>query len=375
MFGKRFNILTIAGLKIGIDMSWFFIAILLSWTLAAGLFPLHYPNLSPSDYWLMGITGMLGLFICVILHEMGHALVARHYKLPTSQITLFLFGGVAEIRKEPTRPKVEFWMAIAGPVVSLLLALIFYLLTILGNNWGWSVIALGILDYLAVINLIIAIFNMIPAFPLDGGRVLRSILWAWKNNLIWATKIATRIGSGFGVFLIFFGIFNFIQGAFLSGFWLVILGLFLRHAAASSQTQFFISKELRGEKVASFMRKKPISVPSATTVQKFVDHYIYQTHHHLYPVTDKGLLLGYISLSEVKALPSDAWAKTPVKSIMIPRSQFSTVTPETSALEALNLMQQSAATTLLVTTDNRLVGLLTSQDLLKLLSLKIQLED
>ncbi len=374
MFGKRFNILSIAGMKIGIDVSWFFIAILLSWTLAAGYFPYRYSNLSTGTYWLMGVLGMLGLFVCVILHEMGHAFVARHYKLPTRQITLFLFGGVAEIQKEPSTPKVEFLMSITGPIVSFFLALCFYFLSMLSIQQDWSVIAQGLFGYLALINLIIAIFNMIPAFPLDGGRVLRSILWAWKKNLAWATKVASRIGAGFGFFLIFFGILNFIQGAFVAGFWLVILGWFLRHAAASSESQFFITKELRGAKVSSFMKNKAISAPPDITIQEFVDKYVYKSHHHLYPVAEDGTLLGYVSLLEVKSVPHDAWAKTQIKSIMVPRSQFQTVTPETNALDALTLMQQSGATLLVTSKDNTLIGLLTTQDLLKLISLKLQLE-
>ena len=214
MFTKRFNFLTVAGIKIGIDISWLFIAILLSWTLASGHFPYYYPNLSTSTYWLMGVVGMLGLFVCVVLHELGHAMVAKHYKLPISQITLFIFGGVAEIKKEPQSPKVEFLMAIAGPIVSIIIALAMYYLTEVGNLLGWPVFVTGVTNYLAIVNAIIVIFNLIPAFPLDGGRVFRALLWWWKKNLSWATKISTRLGWGFGSILIFFGIFSFITGNF-----------------------------------------------------------------------------------------------------------------------------------------------------------------
>ena len=204
----------------------------------------------------MGLLGMLGLFACIVLHELGHAVVAKHYQLPISQITLFIFGGIAEIKKEPQSPKVEFLMAIAGPIVSVFLAIILFLLTAIGQQNGWSVFFTGITGYLAYINAALVVFNMIPAFPLDGGRVFRSILWAVSKNLAWATKIATLMGSGFGFILIFFGIFLFISGNIISGMWMFIIGMFLRRAASSTQTQFYVSKELKGEKVAKFSRRR-----------------------------------------------------------------------------------------------------------------------
>ena len=176
MFSKRFNFLTVAGIHIGIDLSWFFIAILLSWTLAAGYFPFTYPGQALSTYWIMGVIGMLGLFICILLHELGHAFVAKYFKLPISQITLFLFGGVAEIKKEATSPKVEFLVAIGGPVVTLLLIILLSLFTHFGVIFHVGIPVLAITSYLAAINTFILLFNLIPALPMDGGRVLRALL-------------------------------------------------------------------------------------------------------------------------------------------------------------------------------------------------------
>lgn len=375
MFGKRFNILSIAGFNIGIDISWFFIAILLSWTLAVGYFPVNYPHLTSAAYWIMGILGMLGLFVCIVLHELGHAIVAKHYDLPISQITLFLFGGVAEIKKEPTSPKVEFLMAIAGPIVSFLLALILYFLTRIGLQFGWPIAVRGVTAYLALINLLLALFNLIPAFPLDGGRVFRALLWWWKKNLAWATRISALVGSGFGFSLIFLGIFNFMIRNFLAGFWLIILGWFLHRAASSMQTQFYVGKELEGEKVSKFMKIDPISVPPDISIKEFVDQYVYTSHHHLYPVTKERKLLGYISLQEVKSLAHAEWEKTPVSAIMVRNTQFQIVSPETSALQALELIQQTYLPILFVVENDHLVGILTAQDLFKLISLKLELEE
>lgn len=374
MFGKRFNVLSFSGIKIGIDVSWFFIAILLTWTLASGYFPYSTPNLSTAMYWGMGVLGMLGLFVCVILHELGHALVAKHYKLPISHITLFVFGGVAEIKKEPKTPKVEFLMAIAGPIVSIVLAAGLYILTWVGHNGGWPVEVVAVTGYLSLINIVIVIFNLIPAFPLDGGRVFRSILWWIKKDFGWATKVASRMGSAFAFILIFLGIFALIGGNFLSGIWFIILGLFLQRAASSSRTQYYVDRELRGEKVSKFMTKDPISVPPDITIKEFVDDYVYQTYHHLYPVTEKGQLLGYISLREVKSLLHEEWKKIKVQQVMVSSSKFKAVSPDTSALEALNLLNQTVLPVLLVVEGKRLKGILTAQDLFKLISIKFELE-
>jgi Zn-dependent protease/CBS domain-containing protein len=374
MFGRRFNFLTVSGIKIGIDFSWFLIAILLAWSLAAGYFPHYYPNLPLSTYWIMGIAGMLGLFACVILHELGHAMVAKHYKLPISQITLFIFGGVAEIKKEPKEPKVEFLMAIAGPIVSVILSGGLYLLTILGQHTFWPVPVIAVTAYLALINIVLAIFNLIPAFPLDGGRIFRSILWWIKKDSGWATRIASRMGSGFGMILIFLGIFSLITGNFISGVWFIILGLFLQRAAAMSRSQHYITHELRGEKVLKFMSKNPISVPPDIPIQEFVDQFVYQSYHHLYPVTENKTLIGYVSLREVKLIPPENWKKVLVKEVMVPVSEFKTMSPETSALEALDLINQTEMPILLIVKGKQLVGILTAQDLFKLISIKIELK-
>ncbi len=375
MFGKRFNILTISGFKIGIDISWFIIALLLTWTLAAGYFPTAYPGLGSHVYWYMGIAGMLGLFICVILHELGHAVVARHYNIPVNQITLFIFGGIAELKEEPKSPKVEFLMAIAGPIVSFALAFILYFLTSVATKHNWPVALKAVTGYLAVINFLLALFNMIPAFPLDGGRVLRALLWGWKKNLAWATKVSARIGSVFGFALIFLGIFYMLQGKLLSGFWFIIIGWFLYKAASSVQTQFYVGKELEGEKVSKFMKTDVITVPPHISLKECVEQYFYTSHHQIYPVTDQGNLFGYISLHEIKALPHAEWERTSVQSLMVPLSKIKTVTPETNALEAVQLFQESGMSMLFIAEKERFLGILTSQDLFKLISLKLELEE
>lgn len=375
MFSKRFHLLSISGFKIGIDISWFIIALLLSWTLAVGYFPHVYPHLPKTTYWVMGISGMVGLFICVILHELGHAVVARHYKLPISQITLFIFGGVAEIKKEPTSPKVEFLMAIAGPIVSFILSFCLYLVTKGGTFWGWPIWIVGVTAYLAWINFILAIFNLIPAFPLDGGRIFRAILWGWKKNLSWATRVATRVGAGFGFLLIFLGVMSLFLGSFLSGFWLMILGWFLYRAAASVRSQQYLTQGLEGEKVQKIMTKNPISVDPDISIKDFVEEYVYSSHHHLYPVTENHHLTGYVSLKGVKSIHQEAWDKTKLREIMISCSSSQIISPEISAKKALSLFQETDLPILFVVKESKLVGILTAQDLLKFISIKMELDE
>lgn len=363
MFGKRFTLLKFAGFDIGVDISWFFIAILLTWTLAAGYFPYLYKDLTPGTYLIMGLIGMLGLFLSVVLHELGHAAVARRFQLPISRITLFIFGGIAELNREPPSPKAEFFVAIAGPIVSLILSGLFTLLTAIGQHAGWPTALTGVTGYLGFINLIIVIFNLIPAFPLDGGRIFRSFLWWWKGNLGSATMITTRLGTAFGFALIFLGFFAILGGSFFAGLWWILIGLFLNQAAASSRTQYYFRRELYGVPVEKFMTHEPISVPPRITIKQCIDQYLYQSHHHLYPVVDGGRLLGYISLREIKAVSSDKWETTLVQNAMVPLSSCKTVSPSTNALDALSLIHEAPTPTLLVAEGDKLVGLLAAQDL------------
>ncbi len=374
MFSKRFNLFQFKGIPIGIDVSWFFIAILLSWTLAIGHFPSLYPGLPHEHYWFMGILGMLGLFVCIILHELGHALVAKHFQLPVVQITLFVFGGIAELKKEAERPWVEFLVAVGGPIVSIALSILFYALSLIGVHSEWPIQITGVTEYLAMINTLIVLFNLIPAFPLDGGRILRSILWGWKKNLAWATKITSQMGSGFGIFLLFLGLFYIISGHLITGIWFGVIGLFLQKAASASLTQFLVSKQLKAEIVGTLMKTNLDTVSPYMSVQELVEQHICRSHHQLYPVTEEKKLIGYVSLQEIRLIAPEDRSSVFLQKVMIPIGQFVVVSPKTHALEALDIIQQLPIPTLLVVEHQELVGILTAQDLFKLISLKLELE-
>jgi Zn-dependent protease len=277
-------------------------------------------------YWIMGTLGAIGLFLSIVFHEMAHSLVARRFGMPIKGITLFLFGGVAEMKGEPPSAKAEFMMALAGPLSSIILAAVFYGLSQIAKNAGWPEPVYGVIRYLAWINAILAAFNLIPAFPLDGGRMLRAALWGWKKNLRWATRVAAGIGSGFGLFLIFMGILQFFGGNFIGGMWWFFIGMFLRNAAQTSYTQLLVRKVLEGEPVERFMKKDPVTVPPSTAVEELVEDFIYRYQFKLFPVVEEGgQLQGCVTMKQVKDIPrQERQTKTVEKSLShVPRKTAS----------------------------------------------------
>lgn len=374
MFTKKIKIIELFGFPIYLDLSWFVIVLLITWSLASSVFPQFYQELATSTYWLMGLAGALGLFLSILLHELGHSLVAREFNVPMRGITLFIFGGVAEMTEEPPSAKAEFFVAIAGPIVSVAIAIGCYLLAILGSSF-LPVPIIGVLSYLGVINAVVVGFNLIPAFPLDGGRVLRSILWYLKGSLKWATRITSTIGSGFGMFLILLGILGFLQGNIIGGMWQVLIGIFLRNAAMMSYQQVLIRRALEGESIDRFMNSDPISVPPSITIGQLVEDYIYRYHHKMFPVTDDGKLLGCITTREVHQVPREQWSTRTVGDLLRPCDEENTIEQGTDAMRALSQIGQGQRSRLMVVQDGKLKGILSLKDLLQFISLKVELED
>jgi Zn-dependent protease/CBS domain-containing protein len=374
MFGKRIPLFKLFGFKVNVDASWLILAVLVTWSLAKGLFPYYFTGFSNSTYWWMGIAGAVGLFMSIIFHEFCHSLVARQFGLQMKGITLFIFGGVAEMESEPKSAKAEFLMAIAGPLSSVLLGGFFYLVHIAAISAGWSSPVNGVLLYLMIINLILAGFNLLPAFPLDGGRVLRSILWSVKGNLRWATRIASGLGSAIGVFMIIFGVLSFIAGSFIGGVWYFLIGLFIRQASRMSYSQLVMRNALAGEQIQRFMKTDPVTVSSSLPVDQLVSDYFYKFHYKMFPVSDGNGLKGCVTSKQVKELAREEWNRHTVKDVLIPCSEENAVSSQTDALQALSLMNRTGNSRLMVVDNNRLLGVVTLKDMLKFLSLKIDLE-
>jgi Zn-dependent protease/predicted transcriptional regulator len=356
------------------DLSWLVIFALVVWSLAGGVFPSRYEGLHWSVYLAMGLAGAAGLFISIVFHELCHSLVARRYGLPMKGITLFIFGGVAEMSEEPPSPKVEFLMAIAGPISSILLALLFLGVAAGSRALGWSVVVSGVFGWAGLINGILAGFNLIPGFPLDGGRVLRSILWHVKGNLRKATQTASQIGSGFGGVLIGLGFLNLLFLNPLGGLWWILIGMFLRGAARHGYQQVLIRQFLQGEPVSRFMSSETVTVPETLSLEQLVEDYIYRYHHKMYPVLAEGRLVGCVTTRQVKEHPREQWAELTVGEVAEKCSKENAVGPNEDALKVLSLMSRTQKSRLLVMEDDQLKGILSLKDLLEFLSLKLELE-
>jgi Zn-dependent protease/CBS domain-containing protein len=373
MFGRSLTLFELLGFKIRVDASWVLLALLITWSLARGFFPASYPGLPVAIYWWMGIAGMIGLVFSLILHELSHSVVARRYGMPIRGITLFIFGGVAEMEDEPPNAKAEFLMAIAGPIMSFALALAFYGVSVLGQAQGLPQPALGVTRYLAYLNALLATFNLLPAFPLDGGRVLRSGLWHWKGDMRWATRVAANVGTGFAFVLMALGVASVLTGNFVGGMWWFLIGMFLHAAARGSYMQLMTRRALEGEPVRRFMSADPVTVPPDETLRELVEDFMYRHHHDLFPVTEDGRLVGCVSVREVKSVPRERWGHVRVREIATACSADNTIGPEEDAVKALALMQRTGNARLMVVERGRLIGILALKDLLRFLSLKIDL--
>jgi len=374
MFGIRLSLFKIYGFEVKIDLSWLVLGILITWSLASSFFPFFTPGLTGSEYLVMGIVGAIGILFSIVFHELSHSLVARRYGLPIKSITLFIFGGVAEMTEEPANARAEFMMAIAGPVSSILIAIGFYIIYLFTVKVELSPPIVGVIFYLGFINSLLALFNLIPGFPLDGGRVLRSGLWAWKKNLRWATDIASQVGSLFGMVLIFMGALSFIGGNFVGGLWWLLIGLFLRNAARMSYQQVIVKEYLEGEPVKRFMNPEPITIRPSNSVDELVEDYIYKYHFKMFPVLKESSLLGCVGVEQVKNIPKEEWSAHKVGEILTSCSPDNTIDAESDAVEALSAMNQRGISRLMVTENEKLVGLISLRDMMKFLSLKIDLE-
>ena len=370
MFNNNITLFNIFGFEIRINISWIIIAFLITWSLSTGFFPFYYQGFSPTQYWIMGIIGALGLFASILFHELWHSIVARHYGLPVSRITLFLFGGVSEMIEEPKTPKIEFLMAIAGPISSMILGFLFYGLAWAGGGIGLGQLVIGIISYLAAINWIVAGFNMLPAFPLDGGRVLRSALWKYKGDLRWATNIAATAGSFFGILLMVYGILNLFGHNPLGGMWYFVIGLFLKSAAQMTYQQVLIKQTLKGETVSSLMRADPVTVSPEISTKDLVEHYIYRHHFKMYPVVKNGNLIGCVHMNSIKKVDRTSWEERST----IECSEENMVSPQKDVTDAMTIMNKTGNSRLMVVEDGKLHGILAQKDIMRYLSTRMELE-
>jgi Zn-dependent protease len=372
---RQVRLFSLFGFEVKLDFSWLLLALLISWSLGAGMFPEQYPALSRTTHAWMGIAVAIAVFFSIVIHEFSHSLVARQFGMPIRGITLFIFGGVAEMEREPPNPKSEFLMAIAGPVASFILAYVFWSIEAIGVAHGWPVPVTGVCATIALINLTVAVFNLVPAFPLDGGRVLRAALWHLKRDLRAATRISSQIGRGFGLALMLLGGIAAFQGELIGGMWWFLIGMFLRGAASASYQQLIIGELFEDQPVANFMRRDLVTVLPSISIETWLEDYVFRHHFKMYPVVEDGRLLGSISIDSIKKLPRAERASVRVDELMEPCSATNTVAAEASTSELLaDIVRGQGSSRYMVVEQGELVGMISLKDLLELISIRIAIE-
>ncbi len=355
---------------IGLDTSWFLIFGLITWSLAVGTWPAAYPGLSPATYWLMGGLTSLLFFGSVLAHELAHAFFALRNGIPVSGITLFFFGGVAQIRQEPKSPGAEFRIAIAGPLASLGLALLFWRLSILSAGVPY---AAEPSIWLARTNFTLALFNLIPGFPLDGGRVLRALVWRVTGSFRQASQAAASIGrlvawgfTGLGVLAMF-------TGSLVNGLWLVFAGQFLQSAAAGSQAQLRTQDSLRGVTVGQVMSRNCSQVSHLLPLSQLVEEQVLNGGQSCILVTENGSVRGLLTLREITAVPRRHWRYVTAGEVMVPLGRLVRVEADTELVEALQTMNAASVAQASVVDDDRLVGMLSLEQVWRYLRLRSEL--
>jgi Zn-dependent protease len=358
------------GIPIGLHVSWFLIFGLVTWSLAAAYFPGEYPALPGLAYWLMGAATSLLFFASVLIHELGHAFLALRNEIPVRGITLFIFGGVAQIAREPRTPGAEFRIAIAGPLASLGLALAFGAAWMLDRTIPYLAAPT---IWLARINLILAVFNLIPGFPLDGGRVLRALVWQVTGSFRRATQVAAFTGQLVAFGFMGVGGLMILQGNFFNGLWLAFIGWFLQNAAAASYAQANLQQSLRGVTVEQVMNRECPLIPERYSLQELVDEHVLAGGRRCFFVADDGRLRGMLTLRDVAAIPRADWGQVTSGEAMVPLERLTRVRPNTELLAALQTMDDANVAQVPVMDGDRLVGMLSREQVLHYIRARAEL--
>jgi Zn-dependent protease/CBS domain-containing protein len=364
MFSNAVKLFDIFGFQIRVDPSWLIIAALIVWSLATGYFPELAPELSRADAFALSIVAMLGLFGCLILHELAHSLVARRFGLGVGGITLFLFGGVAELEKEPESARSEFWIAIAGPAMSFALAAVSWLAMGMAATAGASHGLIALFEYLAGINLILALFNLLPAFPLDGGRVLRALLWRSKGDVLQATRLASLSGTAFGYAFVALGLFSlFSGGSIIGSLWPILIGLFLASAARGTYQQMLMRRSMKGRTVGELVTNKPLVVAPERTVRDLVDDVMLGHGVGFVPVLEHGRAIGFVDTATVRGVDRENWDTVRVEDIYIPLSDTARAAPAEPLESLLRRIAATGQRKFIVEDQGRFIGVITLSDL------------
>ena len=370
MFENAREIFNIFGFKIRIDPSWFFVAALIVWSLSTSYFPHELPDASQITLIFISVIAMIGLFISLVIHELAHSLVARKFGLHVGNITLFIFGGVAELERDPDSARSEFWIAIAGPVMSYALGILFLIIafSIDPTENGSEIVA--IVEYLWIINFVLATFNLIPAFPLDGGRMLRAVLWFIKGDVLSATRTACNVGSFFAILLACIGIWLLFSSQFVAGIWQILIGLVILGASKSAYGDMEMRHALKDYTVSSLMTRDPWVADVEDTIQHLVDKVMLKRNVSFVPVLDRDKLLGYVDAAMIQTIDQDNWKDTRVGDIFIAVDDDITTRAEARTEDVFDQMANTGNRKLMIVNNDHLEGVIALSDLLTFLSIR-----
>jgi Zn-dependent protease/predicted transcriptional regulator len=363
-----YRIGSLGGFDVYINVSWLIAIVLITFSTATGWFPSVYPGQSTITYFLLGFFSAILLFVSVLLHEFAHSLVARARGINVKYIVLFIFGGVSTFEQEAKTPGTEFLVAIVGPLTSLLIGAVAFLLLL--PLRGRPSAATAILSYLVIVNILLGIFNLIPGFPLDGGRVLRGIIWRIVGNIRTATNVTTIVGQVIAYLFILAGIWLLFTNALLTGVWLGFIGWFMLNAAQSMRAQVLIDSAFHGVTVEQVMSRNVVTTPANISLQKLVDDYLLPQGLRSIPVVQGDLLVGLITLRDITQIPREQWNQTPVGLAMVPVEKLHVVSPQQHMQEVLPLMNSRDVNQLPVVQDGHLVGILNRESIVRALEIR-----
>ncbi len=371
--GSSIKLGRVLGVEIGVHWSWIFIFAIVTWSFATSIFGEFYPEWSEAQRWIGGAFVALIFFLSVLAHEMSHAIVSNRNGLPVRSITLFVFGGVANLTKEPETPGLEFRIAIVGPATSFALGALFAAIwaALRPFNDGLA----GIAANLAIINASLAVFNMLPGFPLDGGRVFRSVVWRRNNNRLKATRTAARAGEWIAYGIMGIGVLYTLLGGVVSGIWFILIGLFLRNASAASYEQLVVETTLSGIRVSDVMRTDVESVPPDVSVEELVQEHVLRRNARCFAVLAAGDFAGLVTLSDIRKVPRDEWPTTSVYRAMTPATQLHSVAPDENLAKVLQMMATFDVNQLPVIYGRELVGMLNRADVLRYIQVRQEIGD
>jgi Zn-dependent protease len=369
-----FTLLRIGGIEIIIDYSWFVIFFLMMYMMAEEYFPTKHQAHTVAQYWIMGGISALLVFVSVLVHELAHSLVALKHGVKVTSIRLLFFGGLAQVASEPKTGRHEFLIALAGPATSIALGMFFLAIYSYLAIAGLETPAAGIFEVLAFANIMLALFNLIPGLPLDGGRILRAILWDCWGDVARATKIVSQFGNAFALFLIILGFLQFfVTHSLLSGLWLIIIGFFMKQAALGSYQAVVLRRALAGIQVKQIMTEKVVSVDCLVSIDELVREYIFRHQFANFPVFNRDEFVGMVSLEGVKAVSKDLWSFKQVRDIMTPVELVPCLNPDDDATEAFSRMVSADIGRMPVVQNGKLLGIVSRRDIMNLFKIKSDL--